>query len=130
MLEISESKVQYLLTLTRELEVKVLPSTDTDTDEDSQLDLAVLEAHRNDPVVQELDAFFEDLNEDEELDLVALMWVGRGTYDADDFAEARAVARTERTHSTQEYLLGTPLLADHLEDGLTVMLEQTGGEDD
>lgn len=130
MLDISENKVRHLITLTHELDVKVLPSTDDDTDEDSQIDLAVLEAHRNDPVVQELNAFFEDLNEDEELDLVALMWVGRGTYEADDFAEARDVARSEKTHSTQEYLLGTPLLADHLEDGLTAMLERAGEEDE
>lgn len=72
----------------------------------------------NDPVLDELSSFFENLNQDEELDLVALMWIGRGTYEPEDFREAREVAAKEATHSTRDYLLGTPLLAEHLENGL------------
>jgi len=50
--------------------------------------------------------------------LVALTWVGRGTYTADEFEEAIATARDERTNPTEVYLLGIPLLADYLEEGL------------
>lgn len=46
------------------------------------------------------------------------MWVGRGTYATAQWKEARFVAAEEATHLTSEYLLGTPLLADYLEDGL------------
>lgn len=65
--------------------------------------------------------YIDGLNEDESLDLVALMWVGRGTYSPDQFEQAREVAEEEATHTASEYLLGTPLLADYLEDGLEAM---------
>lgn len=71
-----------------------------------------------DPIQQQVRGLIDGLNEDEAYDLVALMWVGRGTYGIDEFSEARRVAQQEATQSTSDYLLGTPLLADYLEDGL------------
>jgi hypothetical protein len=66
----------------------------------------------------ELVRYIEELNEDEQLDLVALMWVGRGTYSIDQWDEARSTARSGKTHTTSEYLLGTPMLSEYLENGL------------
>ncbi|NQW11481.1 MAG: DUF3775 domain-containing protein [Alphaproteobacteria bacterium] len=43
------------------------------------------------------------------IDLVALMWIGRGTFDAETFEVARSTARDEAVHSTSDYLLGSPL---------------------
>ena len=43
------------------------------------------------------------------------MWIGRGTYEAEDFSEAVTTARSERVNETSAYLLGVPLLADYLE---------------
>ncbi|GAK32394.1 hypothetical protein AQ1_00258 [alpha proteobacterium Q-1] len=62
--------------------------------------------------------FIDDLNEDERIDLVTLMWVGRGTFSVDELPQIRAEARREATHTTAEYLLSTPLLAIYLADGL------------
>ena len=50
--------------------------------------------------------------------LVALAWIGRGTFSAEEFDEAVQTARDERVNSTSRYLLGMPLLADYLEEGL------------
>jgi hypothetical protein len=66
------------------------------------------------------------LNEDEESDLVALAWVGRGTYDVADWDEARRTAREERTTRTEKYLLGMPMLADYLAEGLDAMSVDPG----
>ncbi len=52
------------------------------------------------------------------MNLVALAWVGRGTFEAEEFGEAVETARDEQTGSTASYLLGLPLLADYLEEGL------------
>ena len=49
---------------------------------------------------------------------MALMWVGRGTYEKEEFEEAVDTARSERVNATSNYLLGIPLLADYLEEGL------------
>jgi hypothetical protein len=54
---------------------------------------------------------------------VALAWLGRGTYDLDEWKEAVATARTEHSRRTAEYLLTLPLLGDYLEDGLAMFDE-------
>ncbi|MDX2145484.1 MAG: DUF3775 domain-containing protein [Rhodospirillaceae bacterium] len=71
------------------------------------------------PELEELRLFIEGLNEDEQIELVALAWVGRGTFTADDWDEAVDTAREEHNRNTARYLLGLPLLADYLEDGLS-----------
>lgn len=66
----------------------------------------------------ELRGFFERLTDDEMIDLVAIMWIGRGSFDAEDLVEALKTARDERTTPSADYLLGTPHLSDHLENGM------------
>jgi len=59
------------------------------------------------------------LNEDEQIDLVALAWLGRGDGTIDDWAELRAEAARAHNKRTAAYLLGMPLLADHLDEALS-----------
>lgn len=70
---------------------------------------------------RELSEFIENLNEDEKASLVALAWVGRGAFDAEDFDEAVRTALDEATSPTAEYLMGMPHLAENLEYGLDQM---------
>ncbi|OOY04819.1 MULTISPECIES: DUF3775 domain-containing protein [Thioclava] len=70
---------------------------------------------------RELRAFIAALNEDEKASLTAVMWIGRDTYDASELEEAIATAKAEATAPTEDYLLGNPMLADHLEDGLNAL---------
>lgn len=70
---------------------------------------------------RELSEFIENLNEDEKASLVALAWVGRGAFDAEDFDEAVRTALHEATSPTAEYLMGMPHLAENLEYGLDQM---------
>jgi hypothetical protein len=56
------------------------------------------------------------LNEDEQIDLVALAWLGRGDGTIDDWDELRAEAARAHNKRTAAYLPGMPLLADHLEE--------------
>ncbi len=74
----------------------------------------------------ELLEFIRSLDEDEQLDLVALAWVGRGTYDLSEWREARSVARNEHNKRTAEYLLKLPLLGDYLQEGLAAFGEDCG----
>jgi hypothetical protein len=68
--------------------------------------------------LNELKEFIDTLNEDEQAELVALTWIGRGTYTADDWDEAVEVAHEEHPKRVGRYLLSQPLLADELEEGL------------
>ena len=69
---------------------------------------------------EELLGAIRALNEDERMRLVALAWLGRGTFEFDEWKEALATARTEHSRRTAEYLLTMPLLGDYLEDGLSM----------
>jgi len=71
------------------------------------------------PELDDLKAFIDSLNEDEQADLVALTWIGRGTYTADDWDEAVEIAHEEHPKRVARYLLSQPLLADELEEGLS-----------
>jgi hypothetical protein len=120
MLEISPSKVAYVAILAREIDVKVAPwdAEGDDTDSDGG---AILEAHADDPAIQQFTEFVDGLNEDEQASLVAVMWIGRDTFTADDVDEAIETAKAESINKTSEYLMGVPLLADYLESGLEAL---------
>lgn len=77
-----------------------------------------LEEQPDDPTQEELVAFIEGMNEDEQAELVALTWLGRGDYSADEWDDAVAAARERHSGPTSEYLLGIPVLPDYLEEGL------------
>jgi hypothetical protein len=80
--------------------------------------VAVLEDHRDDPVVQEIAAAIFAMTEDEQVDLVTLAWLGRGDGALEDWNELRAEAQRAHNKRTASYLLGMPLLPDYLEEGL------------
>ena len=84
-------------------------------------DYAVLEDHPDDPVVEEITALVDSLSVDEQVDLVALAWLGRGDYTADDWEAVREEAAGAHNNKTASYLLGMPLLADFLEEGLSLL---------
>jgi hypothetical protein len=66
----------------------------------------------------ELRELIADLNVDEAAELVALAWIGRGDYDAGEWAEAVDEAKRRGNRRTAAYLLGIPMLGDYLEEGL------------
>jgi hypothetical protein len=114
---IAPEKVGWLIIKARSFDAKVSPSIEADEasdDDESEL----IDNRPGDSDVAEIVGFVSGLNEDEEIDLVALAWVGRGTFDIEDWAEAQETARAEKTSRTARYLLGMPLLADYLAEGL------------
>lgn len=90
----------------------------------------ILMGHELDRAEGELRGFLERLNEDESADLVALFWIGRGSFDADDWDEAVQTARSEATVPTADYLLGSPHFSDHLEAGCDAMGLDIANEED
>ena len=118
-LTISAAKVATIITKARQFDVKdVLTDPDSGSNASDDAMLSVLEDHRDDPVRSELTAIIRGLNEDEQIDLVALTWLGRGDGDINDWDDLRAEAARAHNKRTAEYLLGMPLVADHLEEGL------------
>lgn len=71
-----------------------------------------------DPYYQELKSTIEDLEPDQQISLVALMWVGRGDFSMDEWHEAWAEAADDWNDHTADYLIGTSMLADYLAEAL------------
>lgn len=118
-MDIAPEKVAHIIIRAREFDAKVASwDSDEATDDNPE---AVLEDNSQDPVAAELTSFIDGLNGDEQASLVALMWVGRGTFEPDDWDEAVSTAVSERVNKTSRYLLGVPLLSDYLEEGLDKM---------
>ena len=82
--------------------------------------------HGSDPYYMELKTTIEDLEPDQQISLVSLMWVGRGDYTIAEFGEALGHAADSWNDHTADYLIGTSLLADYLAEGLELLkAEQT-----
>ncbi|ODT06472.1 MAG: hypothetical protein ABS58_11295 [Mesorhizobium sp. SCN 65-20] len=79
------------------------------------------EEEEEDLTEKELRELIDDLNVDEAAELVALAWIGRGDFDATEWAEAVAEARQRGNRRTAKYLLGMPMLGDYLEEGLEAL---------
>ncbi len=120
MLEINPRIVYFLVLKAREFDDKDAPGeSDYDASPAEENLQADMHYYADDPVAQELKDTIEGLNEDEQAELVALTWIGRGDFTAEEWAEAVRTARQRHTNPTADYLLGTPLLGDYLEEGLS-----------
>jgi hypothetical protein len=114
---------------------RVFDAKEEDSDPDSGSNAAddgmtdILEDTADDATYQELIEFMRSLDEEEQITLVALAWVGRGTYDRSEWQEALREARSQHNKRTPEYLTGLPLLGDYLEEGLAAFGESCEGFD-
>ncbi len=119
-LSISEEKLCFIIAKAREFDVKdVVTDPDDASNATDDAMLSVLEDHKDDPVVQELAAVIFAMSEDEQVDLVALTWLGRGDATLADWSELRAEAARAHNRRTAHYLLGIPLLSDYLEEAIS-----------
>ncbi|PDT75017.1 DUF3775 domain-containing protein [Bradyrhizobium sp. C9] len=120
-LSISPEKSFFIIAKARQFEAKdgvTDPGSGSNASDDGMR--SVLEDRKDDPVRAELVSFIHDLNEDEQIDLVALSWLGRGDGGIENWNELRAEAARAHNKRTASYLLGMPLLSDHLEEALSV----------
>ncbi len=115
---VSTDQVCFKISAAREFEAEEETHADV-VDEDEglqqpkQKDFEDLPATRQeDPLYNEIINFIDALNIDQQCELVALAWLGRGDYTANEWSDAVATARERHTDVTAEYLLGMPLLPD------------------
>jgi hypothetical protein len=123
-LTISPEKVCFVIIKAREFDAKdAVTEPDAGSNPADDKMISVLEDHGDDPVVEELTSFISCLSEDEQIDLVALAWLGRDNNTIEDWPTLReeaARAHASRAEQTANYLLGMPLLADYLEGGISL----------
>lgn len=118
-MDIALDKVCYIIIKAREFDVKEEPpDEDPGSNPADDQEREVLADYADDPTYEELKAFLEGLNRDELVDLLALVWIGRGDYTGNEWGEVVKEARGVLDKKAPDYLLGIPLLADFLDEGL------------
>jgi hypothetical protein len=125
--DINTEKVCYVIVKARELESEdegVEPDASNSADDKF---VSVLTEDAYSSIRDELVAFIDAMDIDEQCELVAIAWVGRGDFSAEEWATAVSEARERRKGPTSSYLLGLPLLASHLEAGLDEFDESCEG---
>ncbi len=118
-LAISAEKVAFLIEKTREFDVKEStsdPDSGSNSADDNMID--VLQDNGEDPVVREITGFINAMTDDERIDLVALMRLGRGDGSIEEWDDLRREAADGDNRHTASYLLGEPLVSDYLAEGL------------
>lgn len=119
-LTVSSESVCFIIVKAREFDVQdVVTDPDSGSNASDDKMTSVLEAHSDDLTQKELVAFINGLSEEEQADLVALLWLGRGDGTLEDWYDLRDEAQRQHNKRTAAYLLGEPLLSDHLEEGLS-----------
>jgi hypothetical protein len=111
-MEIAVDTVSFVIEKAREL---VIDEREAEDDEDE------VSAFASSPEKDELKEFIDTLDETEQAELVALAWIGQGTFTAEDWDEAVDAALEEHHKAAADYLLTQSLLADDLENGLAEM---------
>jgi hypothetical protein len=120
MLGINPDKVCHIIVKAREFDVKEAPmETDVGSNPSDDGVREILADHADDPTYEELKTFLDDLNEEEIVTLLALVWLGRGDYTVDEWDAIVKEAQEIADEKAPNYLLGFPLLADFLEEGLS-----------
>ncbi|MBP7001828.1 MAG: DUF3775 domain-containing protein [Amaricoccus sp.] len=71
----------------------------------------------------EIEAQVDDLEPDQQAELVALMWIGRGDFEAEEWAEALAMAVDRAEGDAADYLLAHPHVADYLDEGVDKLFD-------
>jgi hypothetical protein len=123
-LRIAVEKVCALIEAAREVAGKVPPTTGdkTTTGDDSPLvsieDYPADDDWDRDDRRREMVEFIAGLNVDEQIDLLALILLGRGDYDIADWDAAVSEAEGRIAARAPDYMIGDAALPEYLGDGL------------
>lgn len=132
---LSQDKVEYIISIAREVGEASLAiigdelADNSEPQQYSEISLAAqaessgAEEFAADSAYQELKSIINGMNVSERSELVALMWLGRGTYVKSEWKNAVLEAREASNDHTAEYMMGAPLLPDYLTEGLNIMTE-------
>lgn len=124
-MDIPLDKVCELILRVRAIDVKegiTDPASGSNPIDDGSID--ALTASPDDATEDEIRDVIAGLNDDERADLIALVYVGRGDMEPEEWGAAVRLAREREESSalsTADWLIGIPNLADLLDEGLNAM---------
>jgi hypothetical protein len=117
--DLTTDQVCFIVVEAREFHAKegvALPDPASDEPDDRAVE--ILADYADDPSYSQIEGAVTALNVDARAELLALMWLGRGDFGIEEWSSALAQARDYETPIVTAYLMGHPMLADYLEEGL------------
>ena len=124
-MDIALDKVCDLIIRAKAVDVKdvgVDPDSGSNPIDDGNLDSLV--ASPDDATEEEVRDVIAGLNDDERADLIALVYIGRGDMEPEEWGDAVRLAKEREdamSISAADWLLGIPNLGDLLDEGLALM---------
>jgi uncharacterized protein DUF3775 len=131
LLSIDPEKVQKVI-----LEARAFDAGEDEVDDDDgsnagdEAMVDVREESGEDTTHEELLEAIRGMDEDEQVDLVTLAWIGRGTFRPEEWSQARSEAAFAHNARTAEYLTSLPMLGDYLEEGLAAITAAENEDDE
>ena len=126
MLNLNHEIVRELIQLAMEIQTQLPPSTG-----DVQInsaDVVLPETPNDNTTYAQAHSLIDDMDIEQQTSLVALMWLGRGDFEIDQWTQGLETASSQHTDFTADYLLSTPLMASYMEEGLAQHEELAEGE--
>ncbi len=118
-LTLSSENVCYIIVRARGFEIKEEEDeVDPHVKPSESIMGSIQDDDEDDPVEEELTEFIDSLSDDEQVDLVAMVWLGRGDGTIEDWNDLRQQAANAHNKRTAAYLLGIPLLPDYLDEAM------------
>jgi hypothetical protein len=122
-LRISSEKICDFIEAARELAGKAPPTTGDRTTTGDDSELVTIEepegiGEDEDARRREMVEFIAGLNVEEQTDLLALIWLGRGDYEIGEWDDAVAEAEGRIAARDPDYMIGDAALPEYLGDGL------------
>jgi hypothetical protein len=124
-MDIALDKVCEIILRAKAIDVKegmTDPASGSNPIDDGNLDSLV--ESPDDATEQELRDVMAGLNDDERADLIALVYIGRGDMEPEEWGDAVRLAKERESAAsitTADWLLGIPNLGDLLDEGLAAM---------
>ena len=123
-IELNRETIQFLIDRAREFHTRDDVSFDEEPDIDDDDWSQQVASFVSDPYYQEIKTKIEDLEPDQQVTLVALMWIGRGDFSMDELNDALKEAEDNWNPNTADYLIGTPMLSDYLAEAIDQLESQ------
>lgn len=123
-IDLNRETIQFLIDRAREFHTRDDVSFDEEPEVDDDDWSQQVASFSSDPYYQEIKTTIDDLEPDQQVTLVALMWIGRGDFSMDELDDAMKEAEDNWNPNTADYLIGTPMLSDYLAEAIDQLESQ------
>lgn len=120
MFNLNNDIVCHIISRAREIEIEgdlYLPGDPASPQTEDEKD--VLAEDKDDLTLQELKDVINDLEPDQQKELIALLFIGTGDFEKEQWADALKAAHDVPPQSRADYLISKPMLSEFLTEGLS-----------